>query len=300
MIKFILPTRSTWVHLRFLYSLYLLPVFLFALSSVPIWKGMQTLGVFLILHLFIYPASNGYNSYFDKDEGSIGGVKTPPKVDKTLLYAAWFLDIIGTFWGFLIRWEFGAGILLYGIFSKLYSHPKIRLKSKPFLSFLVVFFFQGAFIYYLTIVAVSGQTLDVSFLKEGALGALFSSLMVGSMYVITQIYQHKEDQLRGDITLSALLGLKGSFFFSGSCFLGGSLVLYWHFIHQPTFWFSFLAFTLPLVSYFLYWFFKVWQSGAEANFKNTMRMSTLSFLCLSAYFLFLILFKINHQLIKFI
>ena len=33
--------------------------------------------IFVILHILVYPASNGYNSYMDRDEGSIGGLKNP-------------------------------------------------------------------------------------------------------------------------------------------------------------------------------------------------------------------------------
>lgn len=48
-----------------------------------------------ILHVLIYPASNAYNSYFDKDEGSIGGLKNPPKVDKKLWQVANVFDVLG-------------------------------------------------------------------------------------------------------------------------------------------------------------------------------------------------------------
>lgn len=286
--KTLLPSRSTWIHLRFLYSLYLLPVFLFALSQSPIWNVMDMIMVFLVLHLFIYPASNGYNSYFDKDETSIGGVKIPPKVDISLLYASWFLDIFGTLWAFWIRWEFGLGVLIYGIFSKLYSNPKTRLKSRPIISFLIVFFFQGAFIFCISLLALTKISFLDLFSRETLLEALFASCIIGAMYIMTQVYQHKEDQMRGDITLSALLGYRGTFIFSGICFGLALGILVFLTSGRTLFVFSFLAFTFPLVVFFLYWFFRVWKSTDQANFSNTMRMSTLSFLCLSAYFIYLI------------
>jgi hypothetical protein len=61
-----------------------MPVFLFALAISPNISGPRLLVVFAVLHLFLYPASNGFNSYFDKDEKSIGGLKNPPKVEKGL------------------------------------------------------------------------------------------------------------------------------------------------------------------------------------------------------------------------
>lgn len=286
--RFYFPTKSTLVHLRFLYSLYLLPVFLFGLSRTPNLNLIHILFPFILLHFLIYPASNGYNSFFDKDEGSIGGVKSPPKVDRSLLTTSWILDILGSIGGFFIRWEFGLGLILYGVFSKLYSHPITRFKSKPISSFFIVFFFQGAFVYFLTRLAVSSVSLVSLMSPKEISSALFTSFMVGASYVITQVYQHFEDQLRGDITLSVLLGIRGTFIFSGICFICSMILLITIFSKKVNYIIYFFGFTVPVVLYFLFWFSKVWSKPSEANFKNTMRMSTLSFLCLSAYFVFLI------------
>src|SRR5690554_7250173 len=78
--------RSNWLHLRIGFSVFLLPVFLFSLAFVESLEPERMVLVLVILHFFLYPSSNGYNSYYDKDEGSIGGLKNPPKVDKGLLY----------------------------------------------------------------------------------------------------------------------------------------------------------------------------------------------------------------------
>ncbi|MEJ7660328.1 MAG: UbiA family prenyltransferase [Hymenobacter sp.] len=60
--------------------MYLMPVFWFGLSALrgP-WSGARAAGVFVVLHLLAYPASNGCNSYYDKDEDSIGGRKPRPR-----------------------------------------------------------------------------------------------------------------------------------------------------------------------------------------------------------------------------
>ncbi len=291
MLKPIFPTFSTLVHLRFLYSLYLLPVFLFAISQVVYWNNPGILWGFIILHFFVYPASNGYNSYYDQDEGSIGGVKQPPKVDRSLIITSWFLEIMGALAGFVLYWKFGLGILIYGLFSKLYSHRKTRLKSKPWFSFFIVFFFQGAFIYWITQMIASPVHIFPSLIRTEVLPALFCSFMVGASYILTQIYQHKEDQLRGDITLSALLGYKGTFYFSGICFLTGTVLLGIYFQTNLMPFVYFLWFTLPIMVYFLYWFFMVCRKESNASFERTMLMSTLSFICLSLYFLLLIFLK---------
>jgi 1,4-dihydroxy-2-naphthoate octaprenyltransferase len=77
-------TLSSLRHLRIPFSLFLMPVFFFALGLTPNLNESRILWVFLALHLFLYPSSNGYNSFFDRDEESIGGLKRPPKVTPDL------------------------------------------------------------------------------------------------------------------------------------------------------------------------------------------------------------------------
>lgn len=67
---------STIQLLRFHFSFFLMPVFWLSLSQVKNIHTGNTIFVFIILHLLVYPASNGYNSYMDKDTSSIGGIKT--------------------------------------------------------------------------------------------------------------------------------------------------------------------------------------------------------------------------------
>src|SRR4051812_46581634 len=157
--KQLIPTSSAWAHLRFVFSVFLLPVYLFAFSQVPVIHTGQALLIFFIWHLLAFPASNGYNSYFDRDEESIALLAKPPEVDISLYYFSILLEAAAFLLGFLVSWEFAFAVLLYGIMSKLYSHPATRLKKYPIISFLVVFFFQGAFIYYTTYTALSGSSL---------------------------------------------------------------------------------------------------------------------------------------------
>jgi len=86
--------HSTWAHLRIPFSIFLLPVYLFALSISYPSDFFNPLLIFVILHFLLYPASNGYNSFFDKDEESIGGLKNPPKVSLELYYVSLVLDML--------------------------------------------------------------------------------------------------------------------------------------------------------------------------------------------------------------
>src|SRR5512141_1937229 len=121
--------KSTIKHLRFPFSFFLMPVFLFTLSQADDIRWIQTIGAFLILHLLIFPSSNGYNSYQDRDETSIGGLKHPPKVTQNLFYATLLMDITGVLCGLLISLTFSLLLLIAVLISRAYSYRKLRLKK---------------------------------------------------------------------------------------------------------------------------------------------------------------------------
>ena len=124
-------SRSTWLHLRVPFSFFLLPVFLFSLCLSPNATGARIFWVFIILHFFLYPASNGYNSYFDRDEESIGGLRRPPKVQTELYGVSLALDAVAILLGIVfVNWMFAIMLFVYGLVSKAYSHPSVRLKKQ--------------------------------------------------------------------------------------------------------------------------------------------------------------------------
>ncbi|MEX0635286.1 MAG: prenyltransferase, partial [Ferruginibacter sp.] len=83
---------STLQLLRFPFSIFLMPVYWFALSQIRDVHIGRTILVFFILHVLVYPASNGYNSYMDRDTASIGGIEHPKAPTKQLLYSTIILD----------------------------------------------------------------------------------------------------------------------------------------------------------------------------------------------------------------
>src|SRR5690554_2732971 len=97
---------SNWLHLRIPFSFYLMLVFVFALAFSPNAVLGRVLLVFVILHVFLYPSSNGYNSYYDKDEESIGGLKRPPKVTEGLYYLSHTFLFVALAAGLTINWAF--------------------------------------------------------------------------------------------------------------------------------------------------------------------------------------------------
>ncbi|WP_236049981.1 UbiA family prenyltransferase [Hymenobacter negativus] len=277
--------------LRIPFSVYLMPVFWFGLSALrgP-WSSWRAAGVFVVLHLLAYPASNGYNSYYDKDEGSIGGLKVPPKVTPELLHLVWLFDALAVVGAVLLSRPFAVLVVVYLLVSKAYSYEGIRLKKYPLLSTLVVVIFQGAFTLLMTQVGV-GATPEQLFEKTNLLLALVSTLFLCGSYPLTQVYQHEEDARRGDRTLSLRLGIRGTFIFAAIGLLTGAAALglaYW--LRQeirPLL--IFLVATGPVVALFSRWAWAVWHDEAAADFEHTMRMNQVSSLCLSAAFIAMLL-----------
>ena len=278
-------TKSTLLHLRIPFSIFLAPVFFFALSQVPSADPLEAILLFVALHVFLYPASNGYNSFYDRDEGAIGGLASPPKIEPDLLIWAWVFDAIAV--GLSFRWGWGAVLFTigFGVASKLYSHPRTRWKASPALSFFVVTVMQGAGVF-LFVTKSLEPSAPWSRLWQGA---LLSTLFLAAGYPITQIYQHDEDGKRGDLTLSRLLGIRGTFLFSGLLFLIFN-VLFFAFEKPesriPTLMVMQLAF-LPATLSFTRWAFRAWQDTRHVTHRQTMRMNVLFTLGSIAFFVYL-------------
>ena len=275
--------KDILIHLRLPFSLFLMPVYWFAISQTPIFDKSKAVWIFVILHLLIYPASNAYNSYFDKDEGSIGGLEKPPAVDKKLFWVSWAMDILAVIIGFwAVDGVFALMIFVFGLVSKAYSNDSIRLKKYPILSWLIVGFFQGAFTYYTIIIAFE-KSIDN--LITQILPALISSLMIWAVYPMSQIYQHEEDNKRGDKTMSILLGIEGTFIFTAIVFsiaFGGFLFYF----NQADF-ITLLIFNFPVLVFFGWWFLKTIKDKNQANFKNTMWLNLLASVCLNGFYIWL-------------
>lgn len=278
--------KSTFLHLRLPFSFYLMPVYLFALSVATEVHSIPAFWVFVALHLFLYPASNAFNSYFDKDSESIGGLEKPPEVSKELYYTANAMDGIAFLIGLFISWQFCLMLIIYSLVSRAYSHPAVRLKKYPFLSWLVAGFFQGFFTFCIAYTGISQTSVESLLNTEVLIPAALSSMLLWGSYPMTQVYQHREDARRGDRTLSLVLGIKGTFYFSAAFFLlanaGFFTYYYLYFSFQHALFFQ--LFLLPMALYFLYWMTRVQKNSALADFRHTMKLTTISAICLNLYF----------------
>ena len=282
--------RSTIQLLRFHFSLFLLPVYLFALSQVPAIRWQPAILIFIILHMLVYPSSNGYNSYMDRDETPIGGLASPLLPTRQLFYVTVVMDIVALVLSLLVSPLFAAGVVLYILASRAYSYRGIRLKKYPLIGFLTVFIFQGALVYLITYQGIYPTAMA----SLPVLPLLLSSLLIGALYPLTQVYQHKEDLEDGVKTISYVLGKRGTFVFSMVLFLAATALMYIFFSKQEknNYFLVFLLWLLPVVLFFLYWMGKVWKDETTADFTNSLRMNILATLCTTAFFITLII--LNH------
>jgi len=268
-----------------------MPVFLFALSQADTVNWQTTIIAFVIMHLLVFPSSNGYNSFQDRDETSIGGLKHPPKVTQNLYYATLFMDIIGVLCGLFVSVYFSLLVLTFVLVSRAYSYRKVRLKKYAVIGFLTVFIFQGAFVYLMTATAISTFSFAGFFTLNNIICMSVASLFIGSIYPLTQIYQHDADKKDGVISISYKLGYIGTFIFSSILFSIAIVFLFYYFNikHQQIAMVLFLLIMLPVVIKLGIWFNKVRIDTVNANFENTMAMNLLTSVCMNLYFLVLIL-----------
>jgi hypothetical protein len=289
---------STWLHLRIPFSYFLMPAYLFALSISPNLSEKNLLWSFIIIHLLLYPASNGYNSYFDKDEQSIGGLKNPPPVTRGLYYTSLLFDLLAIVLALVyINIEFAILLLVYGLASKAYSHPSIRLKKYPITGWLTVVFFQGLFTFAMCYAGINGLPLENLLREKVLLGGALVSLLLFASYPLTQVYQHAEDARHGDKTMSMMLGIRGTFYFAMIFFVVALLGFIYYFLSYTR---GIGVIELPLalmpaVIFFFFWFIRVLKDEHNASHRMAMWQNFVSATCLNGFFIWLFI-KTSHIL----
>ncbi len=280
---------STIQLLRFHFSFFLMPLYWFALSQVTAVDSRDAVLAFIILHLLVYPSSNGYNSYMDRDVSSIGGVKDPQQPTRQLYHFTLMMDALALLLSLVVSIYFFVGILLFILASRAYSYRGIRLKQYPFMGYLTVIIFQGALIFF---IVKHGCSQEKSLWINGA-ALLGSSLLIGAFYPLTQIYQHEQDAADGVESISARLGYRGTFIFSASVFAMSMVCLAWYFGNNLELdrFFLIQIFMLPALVYFFWWMKKVFDEPSAANFKNTMTMNLIGSICTNAAFISILIIE---------
>lgn len=281
--------KSTFQLLRFPFSWFLMPVFWFALSFSDSIDLYSSLLCFCILHLLVYPSSNGYNSYMDRDTSSIGGIKHPPAPHRQLFLITLIMDEMAIVLSLFLSPLVAVLLFLYITCSRLYSYRGVRLKKYPIIGYITVILNQGGIIFFIVYLSAGNGNI-YTFPYIGCITACF---LIGGFYPMTQIYQHDSDRSDDVTTLSMLLGKKGTFLFCGLMYLiaFGILFIFFNQQNQMLQFGVLLIFFLPVILFFLTWAINVWRNPVKANFENTMQMNWLASTCASLAFITLILLK---------
>lgn len=266
-----------------------MPLYWFALSQTPSINWKDALLIFIVLHALVYPSSNGYNSYMDKDETAIGGIEKPLPPTKQLFFITIFMDVLAVIISLLVSVYFALGIVVYILASRAYSYRGIRLKKYPIIGYLTVVVFQGGLAFWLV---YYGTSVEKSLCVPVATIA-GAALLIGGFYPLTQIYQHEADKKDGVTTISSLLGYRGTFIFTAIIYtFAFGLLAYWFMATlQQTKFIVLQVFFIPVLFYFFAWAKKVWNNTAEANFKNTMQMNLRASICTNLAFITILILR---------
>jgi len=175
---------------------------------------------FLNVHILLFGGATAYNSWWDKDEGPIGGLKHPPKMEKWMHGASLAMMFAGLLAAAAAGWMFSIIYFFSLVLFWAYSTPLARWKGRPVLSLVAIGISTGFNSVLLGTLAAGGAISPVILLS--AAGATFILL---SLYPVSQIFQIEEDSARNDKTFAIRYGIEGvQKFFAISFALGAFLL----------------------------------------------------------------------------
>jgi 4-hydroxybenzoate polyprenyltransferase len=223
-----MPVKDLLLHLRLHWQVMLAPLFLwgFVLTAGDNARALITPQfwlVFAIFHVLFYGGATALNSYYDQDEGPVGGLWEPPRVTHDLLVFAVALQAIGLVLLLFISLPLFGLALVMGVVGNAYSHPAIRLKASPWTSLLAVSIFQGmggaaaGWLY-------ATQDLQTLLTLKAILGLLAAALIITGFYPLTQVYQREEDRKQGVISFAVYAGER-CFLLAIVCFLSAAALM---------------------------------------------------------------------------
>jgi 1,4-dihydroxy-2-naphthoate octaprenyltransferase len=195
-----------FVHLRWHYQLLILSGgFLLGGLYHPQLALRPFLIQFLNVHLLLNGGVTAYNSYWDDDDGPIGGLENPPKMTKWMHPASIAVQLIGLVLAVPEGVWFVALYLLTMALSVCYSSRSIRWKGHPLKSLICVGIGTGTNTFLMGYLAAGDQDPGVLLL----VAASGVALMVLSIYPVSQVFQIDQDGARGDRTFAVAFGLEG-------------------------------------------------------------------------------------------
>jgi 4-hydroxybenzoate polyprenyltransferase len=175
---------------------------------------------FLNVHILLFGGATAYNSWWDKDKGPVGGLKHPPEMARWMHPVSLILMFAGLLFAVSVGAMYAFIFLISLILFWLYSTPLARWKSDPHLSMAAIGISTGFNSVLMGTLAAGGVISPK--LLFGAAGA---SLILLSLYPVSQIFQIEEDRKRKDHTFALKYGVSGVKSFFMIAFITGSLLL---------------------------------------------------------------------------
>lgn len=264
------------VHLRLNYQILLAPIFLWGYLLGEGRPDARFWLAFLSLHLFLYGGTTAFNSYYDRDEGPIGGLEQPPPAHAALLPFSLAMQAAGAVLAAFVNLPFLAIYLTIFLMAAAYSWPGIRLKGRPVAGLLTVGVGQGI----LAALAgwIAAQPPGPYPGAVASFGIVAVTLVTVGFYPVTQIYQVEEDRARGDITFAVWAGPARTFAFSIAVQASAALLLFAviRFLWGP--WQALLVglFYAALLAATIRWALHFDPSNVLGNYRRVMRINRIS------------------------
>lgn len=220
-----LSIRSFVKHLRLNYQIFILSG---AFLAGGLFSNMTTIPIFVlnffVLNIFLGGGATAYNSYWDKDDGPIGGLYEPPALHRWMLFTSLSLKFFALIICTLTVGISGFILSLSSIYlSILYSSPQFRWKEKPLHSIVIIFLGSGLIAFLLGFISAGTNNLDI----YSFMAAISAGFIVISLYPLSQSYQLEQDRRKGFKTIAMLLRKKGLILFYAITFFVGLILLSW-------------------------------------------------------------------------
>ena len=191
--------------------------YVLAVGFSGLWAGQQlseAIRALVIWVVFLNGGTLAINSVFDRDEGDIGYLNTPPPLPRYLLHFSVALLVAGQLLAFTLPLGFQIAYAICFVLSVLYSVPPFRFKAVAGVDWVINMWGFGTLTPYAAW-AATGRPLG---LGHALILLAFCPLFAG-LYPLTQLYQFDEDRRRGDRTLALILGMRVSLIVALACTL---------------------------------------------------------------------------------
>jgi hypothetical protein len=268
------------IHLRLHYQFFILSGgYLMGglLEADPDWTTFFL--QFFNVHVLLFGGATAFNSWHDKDEGPIGGLRNPPAMKRWMRDLSLILQFIGLIWSLTAGILFSGFYLLSIILFWLYSTPAARWKGKPVLSLVAIGISTGTNSLLLGALA-AGAGLSLFILSAG----IGTALMILSLYPVSQIYQVEDDLKRGDLTFAGAYGLKAVRLFCIISFILGVVIV------SISVYFIYRAFSIVFLGVgLIVWFMLIkWIRSLRADRNQYDQVMLLKYVVSGSFVLFIV------------